>query len=221
MIKLNQDWDEVLAQEFEKPYFKDLWQKVESEYEKGKVYPAKENVFNALRYTAFQDVKVVLLGQDPYHGEGQAHGFAFSVQPKTPFPPSLLNIYKELNQDIGMPMPKTGCLIPWAEQGVFLLNTVLTVRDGEANSHKKIGWTNFTDAIISALNEREDPVIFMLWGANAKEKLPLITNSRHFVLSSAHPSPLSASRGFFGCRHFSKANIILERLGKTPVDWNL
>ncbi len=221
MITVNQDWDEILASEYDKPYFKELLKTVEAEYEKGKVYPAKENIFNALRYTAYQDVKVVLLGQDPYHGEGQAHGFAFSVQPGTPFPPSLQNIFKELKQDVGMAIPKTGCLIPWAEQGVFLLNTALTVRESEPNSHKNIGWMTFTDAIIKVLNEREEPVIFLLWGANAKEKIPLITNSRHFVLSSVHPSPLSASRGFFGCRHFSKVNTILERLGKAPITWTL
>ncbi|MBQ9914750.1 MAG: uracil-DNA glycosylase [Clostridia bacterium] len=221
MIQINQDWDEVLAREFSAPYFQDLWEKVESEYETARVYPAKENIFNALRFTPYHKVKVVLLGQDPYHGEGQAHGFAFSVQPGTAFPPSLQNIYKEIKADLGLPVPETGCLIPWAEQGVLLLNTVLTVRDSEPNSHKKLGWTTFTDAVISALNDREEPVIFLLWGANAKEKLPLITNSRHYVLSSAHPSPLSASRGFFGCRHFSKVNTILERLGKETIDWSL
>lgn len=221
MIQINQDWDKVLASEFSKPYFKTLWEQVEEEYAKGRVYPAKENIFNALKYTSYHDVKAVLLGQDPYHGEGQAHGLAFSVQPGTPFPPSLQNMFKELKQDLGLPIPKTGCLTPWAEQGVLLLNTVLTVRESEPNSHKKLGWTTFTDAVISALNEREEPVIFLLWGANAKEKLPLIENSRHFVLSSAHPSPLSASRGFFGCQHFSKVNIILERLGKKAIDWSL
>ena len=221
MIQINQDWDEVLAKEFSAPYFQKLWQEVEAEYDRAKVYPAKENIFNALRYTPYHKVKVVLLGQDPYHGEGHAHGFAFSVQPGTPFPPSLQNIYKEIKADLGFPIPETGCLIPWAEQGVLLLNTVLTVRESEPNSHKKLGWTTFTDAVISALNDREDPVIFLLWGANAKEKLPLITNNRHYVLSSAHPSPLSASRGFFGCRHFSKVNTILERLQKETIDWSL
>ena len=221
MFKTNQDWDTVLAAEYDKPYFKTLWEQVAAEYEKGSVYPEKQNIFNALRYTPYHKVKVLLLGQDPYHGEGQAHGLAFSVQPGTAFPPSLQNIYKELNQDLGFPLPETGCLTPWAEQGVLLLNTVLTVREGEANSHKKLGWTTFTDAVISALNEREEPVIFLLWGNNAKEKLPLITNSRHFVLSAAHPSPLSASRGFFGCRHFSKVNTILQRLGQSPINWQL
>ncbi|MBR7163663.1 MAG: uracil-DNA glycosylase [Clostridia bacterium] len=218
---INQDWDEILATEFEKPYFKELWTQVEAEYASKTVYPAKENIFNALRYTPYRDVRVLLLGQDPYHGPGQAHGMAFSVQPGTAFPPSLQNIFKELEQDVGMPFPKTGCLIPWAEQGVLLLNTVLTVREGEPNSHKKLGWTEFTDSIISKLNQREDPVIFLLWGANAKEKLPLITGHQHYVLSTVHPSPLSASRGFFGCRHFSKTNTILHRLGKKPICWEL
>ena len=217
----NTDWDEILETEFEKPYFKDLWEQVEAEYLKGPVYPAKENIFNALRYTPYQDVRVLLLGQDPYHGPGQAHGLAFSVQPGVAFPPSLQNMFKELGQDLGLSVPQSGCLTSWAKQGVLLLNTVLTVREGEPNSHKKLGWTTFTDAIISKLNERTEPVIFLLWGANAKEKLPLITNPRHFVLSSAHPSPLSASRGFFGCRHFSKTNEILKRLGREPINWQL
>ncbi len=221
MLVTNQDWDEILEPEFQKPYFKALWEQVEAEYERGPVYPAKENIFNALCSTPYHKVKILLLGQDPYHGPGQAHGLAFSVQPGTAFPPSLQNIFKEIRQDLGLPFPETGCLSPWAEQGVLLLNTVLTVREGEANSHKKLGWTTFTDSVISALDRREDPVIFLLWGANAKEKLPLITNSRHYILSAPHPSPLSASRGFFGCRHFSKANTILERLGKEPIDWQL
>lgn len=218
---INQDWDEVLASEFEKPYFKELWENVEAEYARGTVYPSKENIFNALSYTPYHNVRVLLLGQDPYHGPGQAHGMAFSVQPGTAFPPSLQNIFKELGQDVGMPYPDTGCLIPWAEQGVLLLNTVLTVRESEPNSHKKLGWTTFTDAIISKLNEREEPVIFLLWGANAREKLPLITGHQHFVLSTVHPSPLSASRGFFGCKHFSKTNTILKRLGQEPIRWEL
>ena len=221
MFEINQEWDRVLAPEFQKPYFKQLWEQVEEAYQTGTVYPAKENIFNALHYTPYSKVKVLLLGQDPYHGEGQAHGLAFSVHPGVSLPPSLQNIFKELSADVGITPPPNGCLTAWAEQGVLLLNTVLTVRAGEANSHKKLGWTTFTDAIISALNEREDPVIFLLWGANAKEKLPLITGAQHFVLSAHHPSPLSASRGFFGCRHFSKTNTILERLGKEPIRWQL
>lgn len=164
-------------------------------------------------------MRVLLLGQDPYHGEGQAHGLAFSVQEGVEPPPSLKNMFKELYNDLGITPSESGCLIPWAKQGVMLLNTALTVREGQPNSHKNIGWTTFTDRIISALNEKEDPVIFLLWGANAKEKLPLITNKNHYVLIAPHPSPLSASRGFFGCRHFSKTNIILERNGYSPVSW--
>lgn len=221
MLEIGNSWDGVLQQEIKKPYFAALMEKVEAEYRQHKVFPARENIFNALRYTPYEEVKILLLGQDPYHGEGQAHGLAFSVQPGVLCPPSLKNMFKELYDDLGVPVSQNGCLTPWARQGVMLLNTALTVREGEPNSHKNLGWTTFTDAIISALNEREEPVVFLLWGANAKEKLPLVTNSRHFVLSAPHPSPLSASRGFFGCRHFSKANLILERLHKAPVDWQL
>ena len=221
MFNIADDWKEILSDEFSKPYFTELWDKVNEEYEKKTVYPAKENIFNALCYTPYNKVKILLLGQDPYHGAGQAHGLAFSVQDGVPAPPSLVNMFKELASDVGMTTPSTSCLTSWAEQGVMLLNTVLTVRESEPNSHKKFGWTTFTDRVISALNDREDPVIFLLWGANAKEKLPLITNSHHFILSAPHPSPLSASRGFFGCRHFSKANLILERLGKEPIRWQL
>ncbi len=221
MIYTGQDWDTILAEEFQKEYFVELWSQVETAYDAGPVYPEKQDIFNALRYTPYEKAKILLLGQDPYHGFGQAHGLAFSVKPGVPFPPSLQNMFKELNQDLGFKTPESGCLTSWAEQGVLLLNTVLTVREGEPNSHKKLGWTTFTDAIISALDRRPEPVIFLLWGANAREKLPLITNTHHYVLSTVHPSPLSASRGFFGCKHFSKANTILERLGKTPIDWQL
>jgi len=221
MFNICKDWDDILASEFSKPYFSELWSRVEEEYRSGTIYPAKENIFNALRYTSYKDVKILILGQDPYHGAGQAHGLAFSVQKGVDLPPSLRNMFKELINDVGITMPAHGCLSAWAEQGVMLLNTVLTVREASPNSHKNLGWTQFTDAIISALNERKDPVIFLLWGANAKEKLPLITNSQHYVLSAPHPSPLSASRGFFGCSHFSKANEILQRQGKTPICWQL
>ncbi len=221
MLKIGNSWDAVLFEEEKKPYFYDLMQKVEAEYASHTVYPAKENIFNALKLTPYENVKILLLGQDPYHGLGQAHGLAFSVQPGIAFPPSLQNMFKELEADLGTKMPQSGCLTKWAEQGVLLLNTVLTVRESEPNSHKSLGWTIFTDAVIRALNEREDPVIFLLWGANAKEKLPFITNSRHFVLSAPHPSPLSAHRGFLGCKHFSKANTILERQNKVPIDWQL
>lgn len=194
---------------------------LDTEYLAHTVYPARENIFNALKYTSYENTKVLLLGQDPYHEPGQAHGLAFSVQKGTQFPPSLKNILSERTSDLGMPMPDSGCLEPWTKQGVMLLNTVLTVRRGEANSHKSIGWTTFTDSIIARLNERKTPVVFLLWGANAKEKLPLITNHIHYVLTAPHPSPLSANRGFFGCRHFSKTNTILSRIGKEPVDWSL
>ncbi len=221
MSTTNLDWNMVLDSERKKPYFSKLMEQVEEAYGLGTVYPPREDIFNALSYTPYHNVKVLLLGQDPYHGEGQAHGLAFSVRPGVQPPPSLQNMFKELVADVGITPPKTGCLIPWAEQGVMLLNTVLTVRAGEANSHKKFGWTTFTDSIISALNQREDPVIFLLWGANAKEKLPLITNPWHYVLLAPHPSPLSASRGFFGCRHFSKVNALLKRMGKEEISWQL
>jgi len=221
MIKTGNDWEEILKEETEKDYFKELLKKVDYEYENFTVYPAKENIFSSLSHTALKDVKVLLLGQDPYHGENQAHGLCFSVLDGVKKPPSLVNMMKELKSDLGIEIPESGCLLPWAEQGVLMLNTVLTVREGEPNSHKNIGWTKFTDKIISALNERRDPVIFLLWGANAKEKLGLVTNPWHFVLEAPHPSPLSASKGFFGSRHYSKVNTILERLGKTPVDWSL
>ena len=220
-MKLGNDWDLYLEEEFQKDYFLSLTEKLKEEYETKSIYPKKEDVLNALKFTPYEKVKVLLLGQDPYHGAGQAHGFAFSVQKGVQKPPSLVNMFKELESDIGIKAPSHGCLLDWAEQGVLLLNTVLTVREGEPNSHKKLGWTTFTDRIISILNEREDPVIFLLWGRNAIEKLPLITNSHHFVLSTVHPSPLSASRGFFGSRHYSKVNEILTRLGKTPIDWKI
>lgn len=218
---IGNDWDALLKEEFTKEYYLNLREKLAEEYRLHTVYPAKENVFNALKFTQYKDVKVLLLGQDPYHGAGQAHGLAFSVQKGIPQPPSLVNMFKELQADLGIAPPSHGCLIDWTKQGVMLLNTALTVREGEPNSHKKLGWTQFTDRIISLLNEREDPVIFLLWGKNALEKLPLITENRHFVLSTVHPSPLSASRGFLGCRHYSKVNEILKRLGKEPIHWSI
>ena len=179
------------------------------------------DVFNALRYTSFSDVKAVILGQDPYHGPGQAHGLAFSVQPGVPAPPSLLNIFQELRDDIHCYIPNNGCLIPWAEQGVLLLNTVLTVRAGQANSHRGHGWEEFTNRIITLLNNRQEPIVFLLWGSPAKAKKELITNPNHFILETVHPSPLSAARGFFGCRHFSKTNAILQSLGCQTIDWQI
>lgn len=215
------DWDRLLSSEFEKEYFVRLQEFLAEERAHHTVFPPEGDVFNALRYTAYQDVKVVLLGQDPYHGAGQAHGLAFSVQPGVDIPPSLLNMYKELQADLGIPIANHGCLIPWAKQGVLLLNTALTVREGEANSHRGKGWEVFTDRIISLLNEREKPMVFLLWGRNAAEKEALITNLHHMVLKAPHPSPLSASRGFFGCRHFSKTNAVLRSCGEQAINWVL
>lgn len=221
MVVLGNSWDKLLADEFSKDYYLNLRKCLAQEYRTHTVYPAMENIFNALKYTSYEDVKVLILGQDPYHGPGQAHGLCFSVQKGVPKPPSLKNMFKELESDLGISAPSHGCLTDWTNQGILLLNTVLTVREGAPNSHKNLGWTVFTDRIIELLNEREEPVIFVLWGRNAIDKLPLITNSRHYVLTAAHPSPLSASRGFLGCRHYSKINEILCSMGKKPIDWQI
>ena len=221
MIKINNDWDELLKEEFKKDYYLNLRSFLIDEYNKNEVFPNKKNIFEALKHTSYKDTKVVILGQDPYHGENQAHGLAFSVQPLVKIPPSLLNIYKELKDDVGCYIPNNGYLMPWADQGVLLLNTALTVRAHEANSHKGKGWEIFTDEIIKLLNKRLDPVIFVLWGSNARKKKEYIDKSRHYILESPHPSPLSARRGFFGCKHFSKINEILIRLGKLPINWQI
>ena len=221
MVKLDNDWEELLVDEFKKPYYLELREFLKEEYTTKVIYPNMYNIFEALKHTSYKDTKVLILGQDPYHGENQAHGLAFSVQPNVAIPPSLLNMYKELKNDIGCFIPNNGYLIPWADQGVLLLNTALTVRAHEANSHKGKGWEVFTDRIIKLLNDRNDPVIFVLWGANARKKKELIDSSRHYILEAPHPSPLSASRGFFGCRHFSKINEILISIGKTPIDWQI
>ena len=221
MVNIGNSWDELLKDEFEKEYYLALRKNLAQEYRTKTIYPAMENIFNALKYTSFEDVKVLLLGQDPYHGPNQAHGLCFSVQKGVDKPPSLKNMFKELESDLGIKAPSHGCLTDWAKQGVLLLNTVLTVREAEPNSHKKLGWTIFTDRIIELLNERKEPVIFVLWGRNAIDKLPLITNTNHYVLTAAHPSPLSASRGFLGCKHYSKINDILTSMGKTPIDWKI
>lgn len=221
MVNIGNSWDGLLAEEFSKEYYQNLRKILATEYKTHTIYPAMENIFNALKYTAYEDVKVLLLGQDPYHGPNQAHGLCFSVQKGVDKPPSLKNMFKELQSDLGILPPSHGCLTDWARQGVLLLNTVLTVRQGEPNSHKKIGWTIFTDKIIELLNDRSDPVIFVLWGKNAIDKLPLITNNNHYVLTAAHPSPLSASRGFLGCKHYSKINNILASIGKEPIDWKI
>ena len=221
MINIGNDWDELLKGEFDKPYYLELREFLKNEYSTKIIYPNMYDIFNALKYTSYKDTKVLILGQDPYHGENQAHGLAFSVKPGVKTPPSLLNMYKELNSEYGCFIPNNGFLVPWTEQGVLLLNTALTVRAHEANSHKGKGWEVFTDNIIKLLNERHDPVIFVLWGNNARSKKKLIDTQKHYIIESAHPSPLSASRGFFGSKPFSKINEILISLGKAPIDWQI
>lgn len=221
MVQLGNDWDSLLQDEFKKPYYLNLREFLKKEYNSFTIYPDMYDIFNALKLTAYNDVKVLILGQDPYHEPHQAHGLAFSVLDPTPPPPSLKNIYKELNDDLGLPIPENGDLTKWAEQGVLLLNTALTVRRGQANSHRGKGWEIFTDRIIELLNERKKPVVFILWGANARAKTALITNPVHKILSCAHPSPLSAYNGFFGCRHFSRCNEFLRSRGLDEVDWSL
>ncbi|MFR2820009.1 MAG: uracil-DNA glycosylase [Clostridium sp.] len=218
---LKNDWNELLKDEFSKDYYLSLREFLKNEYTTKIIYPDKYDIFNALHYTSYKDVKVVILGQDPYHGPNQAHGLSFSVSPGVKIPPSLLNIYKELNSDLGCYIPNNGYLKKWADQGVLLLNTSLTVRAGEANSHKNKGWEIFTDKIISLINEKTDPVVFLLWGNNAINKKKLITNKQHLILSSTHPSPLSASRGFFGSKPFSKINKFLISVNKAPIDWQI
>ena len=221
MVSLGNDWDALLADEFKKPYYLNLRQFLVNEYNSFTIYPNMHDIFNALKLTAYKDVKAVIIGQDPYHGPNQAHGLAFSVKAPTEPPPSLINIYKELNADLGLPIPQKGDLTKWAEEGVLLLNTSLTVRQGQANSHRGKGWEIFTDRIIEIMNAREMPVVFILWGANARAKTALITNPIHKVLTCAHPSPLSAYNGFFGCRHFSKCNEFLKQNGIKEIDWSL
>lgn len=218
---ISNDWEGLLKPEVEKEYYHKLRTFLMDEYNTRSIYPDKEDIFNALHYTSYKNTKVVILGQDPYHGEGQAHGLAFSVNPGVRIPPSLRNIYKELNMDLGCYIPNNGYLRKWADQGVLLLNTSLTVIANHANSHSKIGWGVFTDRIISLLNDREEPVIFVLWGNNAKSKETLITNDRHYIIKSVHPSPLSASRGFLGSKPFSQVNSILNNIGKDTIDWQI
>jgi uracil-DNA glycosylase len=213
-------WQDVLGEELHKPYFKELSAFVAEERDRGPVHPPQEQVFAALEATPFADVRVLVLGQDPYHGEGQGHGLCFSVRPGVRTPPSLRNIYKELRDDLGHPVPDNGYLLPWAEQGVLLLNAVLTVRGGEANSHKGRGWETFTDAVIRAVVAREQPAVFVLWGAHARKKLPLIDTARHSVVQGAHPSPLSAKK-FFGSRPFSQIDAALAAQGHPAVDWRI
>lgn len=214
-------WRPVLLSETEKPYWKLLQQFVRDERKKYTVFPPDKDVFAALHLTPYEKVSVLILGQDPYHDDGQAHGLCFSVRPEVAIPPSLQNIYKELRDDLGCTIPNNGCLTPWAEQGVLLLNAVLTVRAHQANSHQGKGWENFTDAIIRVVNDKPDRVVFVLWGAYARKKAPLIDTSRHSIIQSAHPSPLSASNGFFGSRPFSKINAALHTAGKPEIDWQI
>jgi uracil-DNA glycosylase len=215
------DWWPWLQQEWQQPYFRQLAAFVHEAYETREVYPPKARVFSAFENCPWKDIKVVILGQDPYHEPHQAHGMCFSVLPGTPIPPSLQNIFSELNQELGCYLPDNGYLMPWARQGIFLLNTVLTVERGRANSHAGRGWETFTDHAIAKVNEKEDPVVFLLWGRNARSKASMIDKSRHLVLEAAHPSPLSAYNGFFGCGHFRKTNAFLQEHGKTPIDWQI
>ncbi len=221
MSAITNDWLSVLQPEFSKPYYKSLYETVKKEYETYRIYPDSKDIFNAFHFTPLKEVKVVIIGQDPYHNVGQAHGLCFSVQPGIDVPPSLVNIYKELQDDLGCFIPEHGHLTKWASQGVLLLNTVLTVRAHEANSHRGIGWETFTDAVISALDKEDRPIVFLLWGAPAQKKKQMLHNPKHLILEAPHPSPLSAYRGFFGCRHFSKTNAFLESNGLTPIDWQI
>lgn len=221
MVNIGNEWDELLKDEFTKEYYLKLREFLKVEYSTRRIYPNMYDIFNSLKFTSYSDVKAVIIGQDPYHGAGQAHGLCFSVQKGTAIPPSLQNIYKEIYSDLGIPPANHGYLKKWADSGVLLMNTVLTVREGQANSHRGMGWEIFTDRVIELLNQRDKPIVFLLWGGNAKQKMRLITNPNHLILQAAHPSPLSAYNGFFGCRHFSKANEFLTANGMTPVDWRV
>ena len=221
MAILKNDWAPLLEQEFKKPYYLQLRRFLVNEYNTNVVYPDKYDIYNALHYTPYAHTKVVILGQDPYHGPGQAHGLSFSVKPGVKAPPSLQNIFKELRDDVGCHIPNNGCLIKWAEQGVLLLNTVLTVRRSSPNSHRGKGWETFTDQVIRVLNEREKPVVFILWGRNAQAKQQLITSPHHFIIRSPHPSPFSADRGFFGSKPFSRTNQFLKQIGSEAIDWQI
>ena len=221
MAAISNDWAEKISAEYKKPYYRELFNFIKDEYSKVVVYPPSEDIFNAMHLTPLSKVKCVILGQDPYHEPGQAHGLCFSVKPDIKIPPSLENIYKELHDDIGFAIPNHGYLEEWAKQGVLLLNTVLTVQAHRAFSHRGKGWEQFTDAIIRTVNEIDRPVVFLLWGKPAQEKKVLLNNPKHLILEAPHPSPLSAYRGFFGCRHFSKANDFLKQNGETPIDWTL
>lgn len=221
MAAISNDWLEPLKPEFAKPYYKKLYFTVMEEYRSRQIFPPADDIFNAFALTPLHKVKVVILGQDPYHGDGQAHGLCFSVKPDVEIPPSLVNIYKELQDDCGCRIPNHGYLTKWAEQGVLLLNTVLTVRAHQANSHRGIGWEEFTDAAIRILNEQDRPMVFILWGRPAQMKKSMLTNPRHLILEAPHPSPLSAYRGFFGSRPFSRTNKFLQQNGVEPIDWQI
>lgn len=221
MVNIGNEWDELLKGEFEKEYYLKLREFLKKEYFTYQVYPNMYDIFNALKYTSYSDVKAVIIGQDPYHGPGQAHGLCFSVQKGVAIPPSLQNMYKELYSDLGIPPANHGYLKKWADNGVLMMNAVLTVRGGQANSHRNMGWEIFTDKVIELLNIREQPIVFLLWGNNAKQKMKLITNPKHLILQAAHPSPLSAFNGFFGCKHFSKTNDFLISQGMIPIDWRI
>lgn len=221
MAAIANDWLEPLKPEFSKQYYRDLYQKVVEEYKTHLIFPPSDDIFNAFALTPLKEVKVVIIGQDPYHNVGQAHGLCFSVRPDVEIPPSLVNIYKELNDDLGCYVPNNGYLVKWAKQGVLLLNTVLTVRAHQANSHRGMGWEQFTDAAIRILNEEDRPIVFILWGAPAQTKKKMLNNPRHLILEAPHPSPLSAYRGFFGSRPFSKTNTFLGENGLKPIDWQI
>ena len=221
MGAIQNDWLEPLAPEFKKPYYAKLYKTIREEYSTRQIFPPADEIFTAFEMTPLSDVKVVIIGQDPYHGDGQAHGLCFSVKPDVETPPSLVNMYKELNSDLGCYIPNNGYLIKWAKQGVLMLNTVLTVRAHQANSHRGIGWEEFTDAAIRILNEQDRPIVYLLWGKPAQMKKSMLNNPKHLILEAPHPSPLSAYRGFFGCQHFSKTNALLTENGLKPIDWQI
>lgn len=221
MAMIQNDWLAAIGDEFKKPYYRELYQFVKQEYATHVVYPPAEDIFNAFHLTPLSEVKVLILGQDPYHNVHQAHGLCFSVMPDQDIPPSLQNIYKELHDDCGCDIPNNGYLEKWAKQGVLMLNTVLTVRAHQANSHQGRGWEQFTDAIIQAVNAQDRPIVYLLWGSPAQRKIPMLTNPKHLILKAPHPSPLSAYRGFFGCKHFSQTNAFLKEHGLEPIDWQI
>ena len=221
MGAIDNDWLEAISGEFKKPYYRELFQFVKDEYNRCVIYPNPDDIFNAFHFTPLSKVKVVILGQDPYHNVGQAHGLSFSVKPEVDTPPSLENIYKELHDDLGCYIPDNGYLKKWADQGVLMLNTVLTVRAHQAASHQGRGWEQFTDAVIQAVNAQDRPIVYLLWGKPAQSKIPMLTNPKHLILKAPHPSPLAAYRGFFGCKHFSQTNAFLEKNGLEPIDWQI